>query len=211
MTDARLHRRWLDYFFDRPETEPAWFFGEEPFEAETDPDAIADLCSHTLLRSGHDLAVYSDQQLKNGLAYIFYNYASDVIFMICRKGVAEEKRVEAVRNMTALYRDCLAPRCAPVLSRLDEPGATPLNAFCYMLWDESPLCQWKGVVLDVMEDALYLPNAACVGSALHGLNHHFHQSPSQVAAIIDRLLARARGLRPELRSYALTASRGCAQ
>ena len=137
-----------------------------------------DLPSRTLLRSGHDLAVYSDQQLRNGLAYIFYNYASDVIFTICRKGVAEEKRVGAVCNMTAPYRDCLAPRCAPVLSHLDEPGSTPLNTFCYMLWDESPLCQCKGVVLDVMDDALYLSNPACVESALHGLGHRFHQSPS---------------------------------
>ena len=38
MTDARLYRRWLDYLFDRPETEPAWFFTGEPlFDAEADP------------------------------------------------------------------------------------------------------------------------------------------------------------------------------
>ncbi len=113
--------------------------------------------------------------------------------------------------MTVSYRDCLAPRCGPVLSHLDEPGAKPLNTFCYILWDESPLCRWKGVVLDVMEEALSRSNPACVESALHGLNHRFHQSPSEVATIIDRSLTRARALRPKLLSYALTASRGRAQ
>ena len=191
MTDPGLYRRWLVHLFDRPDVEPAPFFGSEPFEAESGFDAILDLFALTPLRSGRDLAAYSEPQLANGFAYLFYDYASDVITAICRKGVAEWKRVEAVRDVAVLYRDCLAPRYVPVLSHLGEPGATPLNAFCCMLWDESPLCQWKGVVLNVMEEALYLPNPACVESALHGLNHRFGQSPSQVAAILDRYLARA--------------------
>ena len=206
--ESSLYERWLKFVFDRPVTKPQWFFqaDDDPFDATT--DQLVSLIGETLRRSGTDLLPFSDAQVDNGLNYIFFNAGSDVIYSICQKGVALEKRIDAVLSMKILYRDCYAKRCAPVLSHLDEPGSNALNHTCYMLWDASPLRSWKSVVLDVMQAALYLPNDACIESALHGLGHRAYKDRPAVSEIIDTFIRKTPGLRPELRAYALCAREG---
>lgn len=77
--------------------------------------------------------------------------------------------------------------------------------------NEELICQWKDVVLDVMEDALYIPNDACIESALHGLGHRYSQDEIKVPDIIDRFLSKAKNLNPDLRIYAQSAKTGCIQ
>ena len=175
---------------------------------EATRDQLVDLIGETFRRSGTDLLPFSEAQVDDGLNYILFPSGSDNVFSICQKGVALEKRMDAVLSMKTLYLDCYAKRCAPVLSHLNEPGSNALNHTCYMLWDESPLRSWNSVVLDVMQAALYLPNIACVESALHGLGHRAHQDPPTVAKIIDTFIRKSSGLRPELRAYALMARDG---
>src|SRR5262249_31399709 len=139
--------------------------------------------------------------------YIFYTACSDTVYLFRQSMVPEEVRLDAVRQMKHLYRDCFARRCSPSLAHLSEPGG-PLNGFCYMLWDVSPLTSWNAVVLEVMEDALDVPHDACIESALHGLGHRYFGDKERVPAIIDRFLGRATGLRPELRAYAQAARQG---
>jgi hypothetical protein len=166
------------------------------------------LVGQTFVRCGTDLARFSDMQVSNGLNYILNNVASDIPQLLRQKSINEELRVDTVLKMKHLYRDCFATRCSVSLSHLDEPGAGPLNAFCYMLWDVSPLGSWNTIVLDVMEDALYMPHDACIESALHGLGHRYGQDKIKAPEIISCFLSKTRGLRPELKRYAERAMAG---
>jgi hypothetical protein len=187
--------------FNRATTNPDWYISEtEEFDASQ--AELVYLIGRTCEQSGSDLVKYSNAQVSSGLCYMLSNSASNVVFSIIQKGVEEQDRIEAVKKLTILYRDCLAKRCDPVLSHKNEATSNPLWYICYMLWDISPLCQWNEVVIEVMEKALYLPNPACVESALHGLGHRHHQNPDIVEAVIDNFLSVCNGLRPELRLYA---------
>ena len=178
--DERLYERWLKFLFDRPDTSPEWYWDTnvEDFSASDEQRVV--LIGRTFLRSGSDLTKYSETQVANGLEYILNNAVSEMPFLICQKGVAEEIRIEAVLQMKHLYHDCFAKRCNPALGHLNEPGAGPLNMVCYMMWDDSPIRSWKDVVLEVMEDALYISNDACIESALHGLGHRYGQDEERV-------------------------------
>jgi hypothetical protein len=112
------------------------------------------------------------------------------------------------------------PRCAPVLSHLDEPGGNELNRICYMWWDIMPIGAPAAsppsdpihdACLSEMQDILQLPSPACQESALHGLGHWARAYPEFTAATIDAYLAANAKLRPELVRYAQVARAGCIQ
>ncbi len=208
--DSALYDAWIKYLFDRPTTWPLWCDDIDLIDFTATPEEFVALIGETMRRSGTDLRAYSDAQVANGLKYIFYNSVSNTVFTLVQDVVDESARAHAVRQIKHLYRDCFAKRCANVLSHRDEPGSGELNIFCYMLWDESPLSSWQEVVLEVMEDALTIPNYACIESALHGLGHRTGDR-SDVAAIIDNFLERTPQLRPELVNYAKAARAGCVQ
>lgn len=211
--DDQLYEQWIQFLFDRPETAGGseWYWDIDIEEFSASAEQQVSLVGKTFERSGTDLLKYSEIQIKNGLNYILNNAVSNTVYLIVQKGVAEDLRIDAVLKMKHLYRDCFAKRCAPVLGHLDEPGANPINSICYMLWDTSPLRAWKDVVLEIMKDALYLPNDACIESALHGLGHRFSQDKERVPQIIDQFLSKTKKLRPELRQYALNARTGYVQ
>jgi hypothetical protein len=208
-----LYEEWIRFLFDRPDIAglPEWYWDITLEKFPASAEQQVSLIGRTFERSGKDLLKYSEKQVQNGLNYILNNAASNTVMLITQKGVPEDLRIDAVLKMKYLYSDCFAKRCEPALSHLDEPDAGPINSICYMLWDTSPLCQWKDVVLDVMEDALYLPNNACIESALHGLGHRFRQDKERVPQIIDRFLSKTKKLRPELRQYAANARIGYVQ
>jgi hypothetical protein len=211
--ELKLYEQWIRFLFDRPDTAglPEWYWDTNLEEFSATPEQQVSLIGRTFERSGTDLLKYSEKQVNNGLNYIVNNAISNTVMLIIQKEVPEDLRIDAVLKMKYLYRDCFAKRCEPVLSALDEPDAGPINSICYMLWDTSPLCQWKDVVLEVMEYALYLPNDACIESGLHGLGHRFSQDKERVPQIIDRFLSKTKALRPELREYAARARTGYIQ
>ncbi|MGE3623418.1 MAG: hypothetical protein AB7H77_06060 [Bdellovibrionales bacterium] len=202
-----LYTNWLEYVFNRPATDPEWYFGEnEDFRASQ--AEMVYLIGRTCERSGNDLAGYSNEQVNNGLSYMFFCHASNTVYAIIQEGCEEREQIEAVKKMKILYRDCLAKRCDPVLSHKHEATSNPLSYFCYMLWDVSPLRQWKDIVIEVMETALYLPNPTCIESALHGLGHRYYQNPDAVRDVIDRFLSSNKDLDSELKHYARQARTG---
>jgi hypothetical protein len=203
-----LYEQWIRTLFDRPNTERPWYWRSD-IDIEASDEQKVILIGQTLRRCGVDLTRFTDRQVSDGLNYIFNNSISNTVFLLCQKGVAEELRVDTVRQMKHLYRDCFARRCSPALSHWSE-SAGPLNGVCYMLWEVSPLTSWKDVVLEVMEDALYVPHDACIESALHGLGRRDSRDRTRVAGIIDRFLAKTKRLRPELRAYAMSARQGLA-
>jgi hypothetical protein len=195
-----MHERyaeWLTHVFDHEVEETAWYFAGDSENFEADPSTVVELITHTMLRAGEDLAVYSDGQVNQGLSYIFRNSCSNIVFSILNEGAPFNKRMAALRSVSSLYKNCFEPRCAPVLGHIDEPGATPLNDNCYMFWDASPLGAWPDgpeqkeahrVLFEVMESSLASPNIACVEGSLHGLGHLYHYEATGVKEVVSRFL-----------------------
>ena len=208
--DAQLYAAWIKYAFDRPTTWPLWCNDTNLVDFEAPPEILVAIFGQTFARSGIDLLVFSDAQVSHGLKYIFDNGVSNAFLAFADDELPERLRVHSIAQIKHLYRDCFAKRCANILSHLDEPGGEELNSLCYMLWDISPLLSSQDVLLEVLEDALYIPHDACIESALHGLGHLVDRR-DRAEEIIDRFLARTPHLRPELMQYAKAARSGCVQ
>jgi hypothetical protein len=214
------YQEWLSYVFDRPDTLDTWCFDFELPMFEANEIEQAELIANTLEHCGCDLAKFSERQVNFGLEYIFNNSCSDVVFALMNESVPMQLRLRAIGAIKTLYRDCFTSRCAPVLGHLDEPGANILNHVCYMLWDASPLSYWEnrpnrevfyGAVVDVLEEALTLPNPACVESALHGLGHLHSYCLERVEEVIGTYLRRNVFVAPGLQWYAQQAGVGRVQ
>ncbi|MEZ5775188.1 MAG: hypothetical protein R3D33_10935 [Hyphomicrobiaceae bacterium] len=181
-------------------------------------DEEAELLAATLLRSGVDLAPFSDGQVAIGLnALLFPNYG-DTAGRIMAVDVPIERRIAAVAAIGRLYADCLAQRAPPVLGHLSEGAGHPLSFVTYMLWDVSPIDWWAAkddrlfaAYLGVLEMGLASPNDAVVESALHGLGHLPGERRPAGTRLIDDWLAGAGSARLELRAYAERARSGCIQ
>ena len=145
MKTTDLYQQQLQYIFDRPVTEPAWFwtprdeeedvFGEDPLTAF---EFIERLCQHPK----SDLAPYSDDQIGLGLNFIFDNSCSNLACDFKTAQVPFKRREEAVRNLFVLFRDVFNPRCMAMTSADSKSVLSRINYICYMFWDVSPLSQW---------------------------------------------------------------------
>jgi hypothetical protein len=215
--NTNLYAAWLRYVFDRPDGRPDWWLvnDDEPFGA-TDEE-VATLIRCTFLRCGEDLGRYSDSQVSSGLGFILDNAFSDCVFILKNPSIPVGVRTDAVRAIGELYRACFSIRCAPVLSHRNQPGGTPLNSTCYMLWDVTPIHWWENdpekehfypVIVRVMREALRSPNIACIESALHGLGHLVYYRGKEVQEVIDEFLAMDHDHPPELLQYAKAARTG---
>lgn len=181
-----------------------------------DADTTCNFFYRTLLHSGSDLLRFSDKQVNNGL-YLMLSPSADIIFALNEPSISAQARTAAIRAIKILYTDCFEKRSRPVLSHLNEPGASSINSICYMLWDVTPLnswgnegdCKYFDLSLEVLEFALYLKNPACIESALHGLGHMGSFGSNQrVYRIIDDWIKQTQISCPQLLEYAARAQQG---
>jgi hypothetical protein len=137
----------LDYVFNRPVTEPAWYWqsyddeAANPFNGEDPLTAFAfieALCEHP----GQHLAAYSDDQVGQGLNYIFSGDCSNLAHGFKAAAVAPDRKVAALRALLHLFRDVFALRCPPQTLADSQEKSGPLSGICYMFWDVCPLSQW---------------------------------------------------------------------
>jgi hypothetical protein len=211
---------WLIYVFDRPvdNSRLEWYWHSETNWWRGSNAQITQFVTQAFENAGTLFEPYSDAQLNQGLWFIASNGCSDYMFALLDASLPWSARQRCVRSMHTLFAECFARRCTPHLSHLDEPGASPLNMACYMWWDILPLAAQPNhpdqtgldrEVLEVMESTLRLDSVACQESALHGLGHWQRFYPQRVGEIIDAFLQSQKNLREELRTYAVSAGRGC--
>lgn len=213
---------WLCYVFDHPVNESGreWYWEEDADWWDGPAADTLDFLTRAFENAAVLLAPYSDAQLNQGLWYLADNACSNHMFALLDSSVPWPARQRCVRSMHDLFEQCFAQRCTPHLSHLPqtEPGASPLNLVCYMWWDILPIgpqpkdpnqMELDREILRVMESTLQLDSMACQESALHGLGHWQHSYPQRVNEIISPFLQRQQRLREELKSYALSAHRGC--
>ena len=211
------YAEWLSYLFDHEIIPglPEWYWRDDPPVFKAAPEEIAELWIAMMRRSETDLQSYSDEQLGQGLWYLFSNGCSDHSLEICGGGLPGEKITEVYEAVNWLYSGLFSNRCTQTLGHLSEAGSE-LNLICYMLWDVSPL-GWppeddpKGVIekalLNLLERVMHLPHRACIESALHGLGELQRRYPEKVQAIIQPRLA-SLDQDKELLQYALNAQEG---
>lgn len=216
------YREWLTHVFDRPVTDPGWYFPQDVMQDvrfRATPEELAALFIHTMRHCKADLGAFSDGQVKHGLTYMISNSCSNVSIDVKAEALGIDVRKSVLLSISTLYTDCFELRCAPVLSHVDEPGANPVNSICYMFWDVTPLLHWRkdrncavfdDTVIEVLKAALAgSRNPACVESALHGFGHlrQIMGPSSPVEAIVTRFIE-TRPARPQLKAYAAQAAKG---
>lgn len=199
---------------------PEWYFDDDcDWWAPSHADAIAYL-TRLFENPEPALEFFSDAQIAQGLNYLVNTMAVGDDGHFYDRSVPLVARRRCVEAVGAFFAKIFAPRCVPVLSHLDEPGAVPLNGVCYMWWDLFPCValaddpnrrEMHQAVLQTLERISALDNVACQESALHGLGHWCSEYPEQIAAIVDAYLASRRDLPPRLVTYAQAARCGCVQ
>ncbi|MBZ0315949.1 MAG: hypothetical protein K8L91_05990 [Anaerolineae bacterium] len=201
---------WVQYIFDNPEEDNSWEFTlQDPIDSD---EIKLSYLTRLFENAGALLAPYSDLQVKNSLWYIG-GQSGDFTWILRDNTLAWEMRERCIRAMYDLYASLFAVRCSPHLGHIDEKGANPINAICYMWWDILPMSfhepPFHPVGLEVMARILTLDSIACQEGALHGLGHMPLERKDEVAAVINQFLERRPNIRPELRTYALAAKSGC--
>lgn len=209
--------QWLDFVFNHPVTKPAWYWADD---ADDWAGGAAETIQHltrTFLDSGSVLQKFSDAQLNQGFWYLISVSCSDIACSITNESVSNRARIDCIKAIVNLFRDCFALRCSNHLSHLDESGANPLNSICYMWWDLFPVfgkpeepvwAKFDTTVLDVMEAILEIESEACRESALHGLGEWHCYYPDQVHTTVDKFIWKHRKIRTALRNYAYAAMHG---
>lgn len=208
---------WLNYVFDHPVTDPAWYWDIDDDLDDGPPATTVDYMTQLFENAASVLRPFSDAQVNQGLNYLVNSSCSSYVFALLDQDVAWPDRYRCIQSIYTLFESCLAVRCSEHLSHLDETGANPLNDVTYMWWDVIPICgepdnklrrKKDKPVLGVLQQILSLNSLACQESALHGLGHWHPEYPQQVNKIIDSFLAKHRRMRPELEQYAIDARRG---
>lgn len=138
-----LYQQQLIYIFDRPVTQPEWFWDIDEYTDLFNPPLATFIFVEQLLSDiKADLEPYSNEQVAHGLRYIFNNSCSDLSHHFKEAPVKPKRRVKALQSIFKLYRDIFEPRCAPLLLANSREPAPALESVCYMLWDVTPLSTW---------------------------------------------------------------------
>jgi hypothetical protein len=226
MSRAQPLQMWIDHVFDRPVSDPPWYWATDTMATSTGteewpeaPGTVVVQIAETFERSGKLLSRFSDVQVNQGLWYLFYQGPPDLMGALLDEGVPLAWRLRALRSFAPLFEQVMAERCSSHLSHLGEKGANPLNGACYMWFDEvldrfNPKrliqAQLETDLIGILRVILAIPHDACRESALHGIGHWVGHYP-QLADMADHFRSGARGLRPELVAYAESARVGNVQ
>lgn len=139
------YSRQLAHLFNRPVTEPAWYWsgqGEEGVFEDEDPLSAFVFIETLLQRPSVDLTPYSDDQVALGLEFVFNNAISNVACDFKIAPVPISRKTAALRALFVLFRDVFDPRCIARTSKGAKQTVSKLNNICYMFWDVCPLSSW---------------------------------------------------------------------
>jgi len=185
--------------------------------AEVSPRDSLMLMTRVFSNCGSLLTPFTDQQVAEGLAFLAAAGESDWMYRIYDPSIDRWARVECIRSIEGVYRDCFARRCRNAATHLSS-DITSINSVCYMWWDRFPSggaddgrSDVDGELIEVMGRALEIEHVTCQESALHGLGHWEVTSEDRVHAIVDEWLVRHPQLPSALRAYAEAARNGNVQ
>ena len=116
---ATIYHRQLNHLFNRPTTEPVWYWSDHWEEGIFEDDPLsAFVFIETLLRGAKtDLNPFSNDQIGLGLTYIFDSACSNLASDFKAAEVPFERKVAALRSLSALFRDIFNPLCEAKLEQ----------------------------------------------------------------------------------------------
>lgn len=161
----------------------------------------------------------SDEEIGIGLWSVLDSGGTGTVLALNEDDLPLADRIACIRLLPGLYRELFVPRCQERLGHLSEQGGR-LETICYMFWDVAAFGGPPGTregnlledaVLDVLEDVIRLPHAACQESAIHGLGHRVRRHPERAPAVLERWLRLDVARDPRLVDYARCACSGCIQ
>ena len=210
---------WVAQIFDKPVTDPQWFFLCKYDDEPEHPTPIIEVNDMTLLFEKYAFLVlrYSEGQIAHGLEYLLKSYASNYVFLFVEQAVPEQIRVRLAHSLFFLYKDLLSVICSDYCGGPDHPDRRPADFVCFMMWDGGTLQIYPDrpeqrdidkALIDTLARILALPKRCCQKSALHGLGHAHLDYPDKVCDIINKYLATKRHLDDDLYEYALDAREG---
>jgi hypothetical protein len=165
------------------------------------------------------LEPFTDEEIGIGLWSVLDSGGAGTALALNELSLPLADRISCVRLIATVYRQVFVPRCAERLGHLSEQGGR-LEMICYMFWDVAVIGGAPGTregnlledaVLDVLDDAIRIPHAACQESAIHGLGHRVSRHPERAPAILDRWIRSDAARDPRLVEYARAATSGCIQ
>src|SRR5581483_5813383 len=191
----------------------------DPTVADPWPPPAQDLAHLTRLFGDPTGALegLSDEEIGVGLWSVLDSGGAGTALALNDATLPLADRVACLRLIPTLYRALFVPRCTERLGHLSEQDGR-LDMICYMFWDVAcfggPPGDREGnlfedSVLEVLEDVLELPHAACQESAVHGLGHRIARHPERAPAVLTRWLEAGPVRDPRLRPYADAARAGC--
>ena len=204
---------WVDSVFRRPVTDEGWWWDTSqprPLDPERAPAEALELLNR-LFRNPEAVSRFSDQELGQGLWFLFDSSGSSYLDLVRSSILPEQARAGCVESIFELNRELLARRCG---DSVEEAGPWSLITTTYMLWDlndslgphpEEPAVD--EACLGTLVRILALESGVCQRSALHGLGHWAACYPERVMQTIDGFLTRT-GLAPKIRDYAAQARTG---
>jgi hypothetical protein len=234
------YQRQLDYIFNRPTDEPDWYWrdsSEEEAVFDETPLSAFTFLETLCLNPEKDLEAYSDAQIGLGFCFIFNNCCSNLTHDFKSADVPFDRKIKAIHNLFALFRDVLNPRCAAIESASSQATLSKLNYVCYMFWDITPLSTAYGLsftrpkqsptdeeevyknsklenrfyytaIAEVMRKCLDLSNPACVESGIHGLGHLAFSHADIAVPILDNYILKGKNRSESLVNYAKSARTG---
>jgi hypothetical protein len=234
------YQRQLDYIFNRPTDEPDWYrrdSSEEEAVFDATPLSAFTFLETLCLNPEEDLKPYSDAQIGLGFCFIFDNGCSDITHDFKAADVPFDRKIKAIHNLFALFRDVLNSRCAAIESAFSQATLSKLNYICYMFWDITPLSSAYGLsftrpqkkhqnakeiyenskldnrfyytaIAEVMKNCLDLSNPACVESGIHGLGHLAFSHADIAVPILDNYISKGKNRSESLVNYAKSARTG---
>jgi hypothetical protein len=158
--------------------------------------------------------LFSREQIGIGMNIIYSNCCSSICFSYLH-ATSEQRRTEAIRNLSKLYTNYFDRYCnAPISDIGNDHLDGRIDFLCYMFWDIFILYPGNAspamvsAALDVMSDALEMHNDNCITSAIHGLGH-WTMHESRAAEILSKWLERPTTTNPKVLTYAGYAKTGC--
>jgi hypothetical protein len=207
-------RKFVEFLFDRPENEPAWYHDE----GFVPPDLTAQTAVLHTLQLFRNIRIYASEftevQLCSGLNYLINPSCGDHCYTFLDASVLESDRAASLAAMYEVFHGVFQERCSDALSSVASPSIRLYNGICYMWWDVfprhgiSPPQTTDHVILDTLTKILALDSKACKESALHGFGHWHVGYPELVENAIDRNKSK---IPLELKQYAVRARTGDVQ
>ncbi len=209
----------IDYIFNRPITKIEWYFGNDPkkYPFKTAEESF-EFMEELFTKPNEYLQEFSDDQIGLGLNYIFSNSCSELVEDFKRAKIDYDRKIKFMYSLNSIHKEIFETRATEKLLAGSKDKLSLLDYIVYMFWDINPITEpiattkgnqekYINALGEVIEQALYLKNIACIESGLHGLGHLAYKYPTLVEPIIDNFLAQA-SILPELNEYAKQARTG---